>query len=66
MKKVKQIIKQNGFAKGNLSFDIKVQPYDGDDSWVEGKILEAKKILDGKIPGSSEDCGYCTYVRNSA
>ena len=57
-----RVNKDNGFAKGNLSFDIKVQPYDGDDSWVEDKIYEAKKILDGKIPEYSKTCTYCKYV----
>ena len=61
-----RVNKDNGFPKGKLSFDIKVQPYDGNDSWVEDKILEAKKILDGKIPSSSEECTYCKYVQESA
>lgn len=61
-----RVNKDNGFAKGKLSFDIKVQPYDGDDSWVEDKILEARKILDGKIPDSSEECVYCSYVNKTA
>ena len=61
-----RVNKDNGFHKGKLSFDIKVQPYDGNDSWVEDKILEAKKILNGKIPSSSEECSYCKYVQESA
>lgn len=61
-----RVNKGNGFNKGHLSFDIKVQPYDGDDSWVEDKILEAKKILDGKMPNSSEECIYCKYVIESS
>lgn len=57
-----RVNKDDGFHKGKLSFDIKVQPYDGDDSWVEDKIHEAKKILGGPIPKHSETCKYCTYV----
>ncbi len=60
-----RVNKDNGFNKGNLSFDIKVQPYDGDDSWVEDKILEAKKILDGKCPEPSENCDYCKYTKDT-
>ena len=60
-----RVNKDNGFAKGNLSFDIKVQPYDGDDSWVEDKILEAKKILDGELPDCSELCSYCKYTKDT-
>lgn len=49
---------------GKLEFDIKVIPYQGNDSWVEltinaiGKCLNAKKI-----PKSGEDCDYCAYVQ---
>lgn len=56
-----RVNKENGFAKGQLDFNIKVQPYDGDDSWVEGKVAEAKKVLDGPIPKSSADCSHCKY-----
>ena len=57
-----RVNKDSGFADGRLDFDIKVQAYDGDDSWVEGKIKEARKIIDGPIPASSPDCGYCNYL----
>ena len=56
-----RVNKEGGFAKGQLDFNIKVQPYDGDDSWVEGKVYEAKKILDGPIPKSSVTCNHCKY-----
>ena len=56
-----RVNKEGGFAKGQLDFNIKVQPYDGDDSWVEGKVSEAKKILDGPIPKSSVNCNHCKY-----
>jgi len=36
--------------------------YEGDDSWIEDKLLDAKKCLDDeKIPAVGEDCDYCTY-----
>lgn len=44
-----------------LEFDINVIPYTGDDSWVEGKILEIKKCLDGDVPNSNPDCDFCNY-----
>jgi hypothetical protein len=53
-----RVNKDNGFAKGQLSFDIKVQPYDGNDDWVEDKIFEAKKTLSGKIPNYALECDY--------
>ncbi len=58
-----RVNKDNGFAQGNLSFDIKVQPYDGNADWVDSKIIEAKKVLDGPVPASSEECSYCSYVQ---
>lgn len=60
-----RVNKDNGFHEGKLSFDIKVQPYDGDTSWVEGKLAEAKKVLEGDIPDSSPACIYCKYVNQT-
>jgi len=60
-----RVNKDEGFDNGKLSFNIKVQPYDGDASWVEDKIIEAKKILDGPIPQASPTCVYCRYKDNS-
>lgn len=57
-----RVNKEAGFKDGNLSFDIKVQTYDGDDSWVDAKIKEAKEILLGEIPESSPECQYCKYI----
>jgi CRISPR/Cas system-associated exonuclease Cas4 (RecB family) len=59
-----RVNKDNGFLDGKLNFNIKVQPYDGDDKWVEDKIIEAKKVLDSPIPQSSKECKYCKYVGN--
>lgn len=45
-----------------LEFKIKIIPYKGDDSWIEGKLNEIKKTLDStKIPDASPDCDYCKY-----
>lgn len=49
---------------GKLEFDIKVLPYQGDDSWVESTINAIDKCLNAKkIPKSGEDCDYCAYVQ---
>ena len=46
-----------------LEFDIKVIPYEGDDSWVEKAILDAHKCLNSnEIPKAGADCDYCRYV----
>ncbi len=48
---------------GRLEFDVKIIPYKGDDSWVEGAILAAQKCLAAEtIPAASKDCDYCRYV----
>ena len=48
---------------GKLEFDIKIIPYEGDDSWVEKTILDVYKCLSGnKIPNAGSDCDYCRYI----
>ena len=45
-----------------LEFDVKVIPYEGDDSWVEGKLMEIKECLDSdKLPSASAGCDFCVY-----
>lgn len=45
-----------------LEFDIKLIPYDGDDSWVQKTILSAIECLKGNsIPESGNDCDFCSY-----
>ncbi len=47
-----------------LEFDIKLIPYKGDDSWVEGTIKGLYKCLKSdKMPPSGEDCDYCKYTK---
>lgn len=46
---------------GKLEFDIKLIPYTGDDSWVDGVIAKAKECLDGQLPNYTPSCDYCTY-----
>lgn len=48
-----------------LEFDIKLIPYEGDDSWVEGVVLKAWQCLQGQLPDWSNNCDYCLY-RQSA
>lgn len=44
-----------------LEFDIKVLPYTGDDTWVDGMIHEIKQCLDGELPDPNPTCDYCAY-----
>ena len=45
-----------------LEFDVTLIPYTGNAAWVEGAILEAKRILEGDaIPPKSSACDYCAF-----
>lgn len=47
---------------GKLEFDIKIIPYKGDDSWVEGTIKKAIECLKSDVlPKPGKDCDYCKY-----
>jgi len=47
---------------GKLEFEIKIIPYTGDTSWVEGTILKAIECLKSDIlPESGADCDFCKY-----
>jgi hypothetical protein len=47
---------------GKLEFDVKLIPYRGDDSWVEGTIVKLKQCLvSDVIPFSETTCDYCAY-----
>lgn len=48
-----------------LEFDLTLIPYEGDDSWVEKTILDAKSCLDSdSIPSADPDCDYCSYIES--
>ncbi len=45
-----------------LEFDIKLLPYTGDDSWIEGTLTQIKKcLMSDKAPASGDDCDFCKY-----
>ena len=53
--------------EGRLDFDIKVIPYTGSDTWVEGTIQDILETLERPEPPSlSSDCEYCSYVQEAA
>ncbi len=46
-----------------LEFDVKIIPYDGNDSWVEEAITKAHQCLtSSKIPKPAPACDYCNYI----
>ena len=47
---------------GKLEFDIKIIPYTGSDTWVEGALREIKDMLDSEaLPQPGAKCDYCAY-----
>lgn len=49
---------------GVLEFDIKLIPYEGDDSWVDGTIIAAHEcLMSDAMPGEGAECDYCLYRR---
>ena len=49
----------------HLEFDMKIIPYEGDDSWIEKALMDAKAVLDSdKLPQASEECDYCLYRKS--
>lgn len=46
-----------------LEFEVTLIPYTGNDTWVEGALMEAKRILDSdRIPSAAPTCDYCAYT----
>ena len=47
---------------GKLEFDIKLLPYEGDPSWIEGTLMDIKDCLEKEtMPKPSYICPYCNY-----
>ena len=45
-----------------LEFKITLVKHIGDDSWIEDKLAEIKKVLDAdEIPQAAPDCDFCAY-----
>ena len=49
---------------GVLKFSIKLLPHEGDDSWVAGALLDAKRCLEQEeVPEPGAKCDFCKYVQ---
>lgn len=47
---------------GKLEFDIKLIPYKGDPSWIEGVLIDIKSCLESEVlPQPNFSCLYCNY-----
>ncbi|MFT4551786.1 MAG: hypothetical protein ACI9S8_000407 [Chlamydiales bacterium] len=52
-----------GKTRGYMDFDMHLFPYEGNDSWVNDKIIATEQMLHSNIPpAASEDCDHCNYV----
>lgn len=59
-----KVDKESGFGGGKLKFDLILEALEGDSSWVEKTIMEAKSCYDNNIiPEYSEDCDYCKFIK---
>lgn len=57
---------QAGLGQAVLSFDLFVEPLEGDDSWLPAVLIRARETFDlSKAPSASGACQYCRY-RESA
>jgi len=59
-----KVNKADGFGMGKavLPFDLFVEPYTGDNTWIPKALENAKATLDSeKSPDASPDCEYCSY-----
>lgn len=51
---------------GRLEFTIKLIPYEGNDGWVEGKLLAIRDTLSaGDPPSSAPRCQFCAFVEKA-
>ncbi len=49
---------------GRLEFEITLLSYEGNDSWIEPKLYEIKKVLDSDdIPLPNRVCEFCGYIK---
>jgi len=60
-----KVNKEGGFAEGKLSFDLTLEPLEGDSSWVEDALVNACKVTDGPVPGVKSECIYCKFVQGA-
>lgn len=60
-----KVNKNGGFAEGKLSFNLFLEPQEGDIFWVEEAIVSACKIIDSIVSQANPECPYCQFAINS-
>ena len=56
-----KVDKEKGFLGAKLSFDLLLEPCEGDSSWVEGALKKARKCMKGDVPDFGTECEYCQW-----
>ncbi len=47
---------------GKLEFDVRIIPYEGDDSWVEASLMAARQcLISDSLPPANPGCDFCVY-----
>lgn len=47
---------------GKLEFDVKIIPYEGNDSWVADMLMQAKiTLMQDELPEPGKECDFCIY-----
>ncbi len=58
-----KVDKEQGFQHGKLSFELIIEPCEGNSDWIEDKISDAKKCLESDIPKPDNECDYCKWKK---
>ncbi|MBU1125665.1 MAG: PD-(D/E)XK nuclease family protein [Candidatus Omnitrophica bacterium] len=58
-----KVNKERGFGQGQLSFDLSLEPLQGDTSWIDEVLLQAREVLMGQMPVPNQACIYCQYAQ---
>ena len=59
-------VKENVMFNNELKFNVKLLPYEGDDSWIDKTVKEIYKVLNSDdIPEPNPNCEYCRYVKKA-
>lgn len=58
-----KVNKEGGFKDGKLLFDLFIEQQEGDYSWVEKAVFDAKGALDSPVPPHKAECPYCQFAK---
>jgi hypothetical protein len=61
-----KVNKEGGFSEGKLSFNLFLEPQEGDTSWVEDILLKARQTLDAALPIYKNSCSYCQFSQSQS